>query len=189
MTRARAHSCGWRGRLGRALAAIPGLLGLLVVASGCAQNAILELEIDLPQRPSDTPIFAFVQARRGDTHPFESDWGGDDLPAVELLPDQRHTTTMSLIADEDGFDAHLKVRFCGSPKCTDIADGRAPARWYRIEHPFYVGERTFWQVSIAAVPTTPDGALEEVDRCAIRGCIEGTLSSYCDAAGRHFCAQ
>jgi len=169
--------------------------GLAVAAAGCltiaacADNAILEVELDLPPRPSTTPLYAFVQARAADKFPLPDPWGGSDLGAVEL-GDARYVDSISLLTSETNVDVNIKVRFCEDPRCTSIPDDNAPECWFHLEHPFYVGKRTFWSARVAAIPMDGDAHHRTevlVDRCQIRGCVEGDLSDYCRVDGRHLC--
>lgn len=164
------------------------LAGFGLFASGCAQNAALELKILLPPAPTDgSQVFVLIQPRSAADNPFEDEWRGDDLEAIELVPGDTYPDHVSVMSTEDATDLNLKVRFCASPNCTDIEDDTAPELWYALGHPFYIGERTSWSTTISEIPTERDTAPEEVDRCQIEGCVDGPLSSYCRGDGRHLC--
>ncbi len=81
----------------------------------------------------------------------------------------------------------MKVRFCVNPTCTDIADDMAPERWFALEHPFYLGERTSWTATISEVPSGRDTAPFIAPRCVIEGCADAELGSYCHPDDTHLC--
>lgn len=165
-------------------------LVLAASLSGCVQNAALELEITLPPGPaSGPPVYALTQPRSS-TNPFTDDWlASDDPDAIELSPDGPTVDHISVLSHDDTIDLHLKVRFCSTPACSVIADDGAPEARYILDHPFYIGKRTYWTTTIDAIPTMT-GAPIEVDKCVIRGCIEGVLGSYCrDGTDRHVCEE
>jgi hypothetical protein len=156
--------------------------------AGCAQNAALEITLDLPPGPSDgTTVYVLTQPRSAAENPFTDEWRGDDLPAIELMPGMAIEDQISVLSTDDSTDLNLKVRFCANENCTAIEDDMAPERWYALEHPFYIGERTYWSVSIPTIPTMRDTEPTPVEMCDIRGCVDGDLSSYCRVDGRHLC--
>lgn len=156
--------------------------------AGCAETGVLELQLMLPPKPAgDTePLFALVQVRRSAAHPFEVDWVGQDLTAVELgsTPILQQT---SVIGRDPALDLHIKVRFCRAPSCDALVDASAPEVWLALEHPFYVGRRTAWATCIDAVPSARPLQPLTIDRCEIRGCTAGSSSTYCSSDGQHFC--
>jgi len=173
-------------------------LGILCAAlSGCGQNAVLELTIDLP--PLETgewcddpdyvgmaPRFAFVQPRASD-NPFSDEWPPDDLPPIELGT-ARIEDHVSVVTDDTSLDVHLKIRFCHGEACGVFCDATSPEHWFVLEHPFYEGHRTSYEIVINSIPTMRPAEPEVVERCRIRGCLTGTpLGSYCTMDGRHVC--
>jgi len=176
--------------LPKTLTALTALAALAsgLFASGCAQNAALEIAIDLPAGPGDgSRVFVLVQPRKAADNPFEDEWRGDDLEAVELMDGESFTDNVSVMSTDDTTDLNLKVRFCASPNCTAIEDDTAPELWYALQHPFYIGERTSWDVEILAIPAERDTAPELIEKCDIKGCVDGPLSSYCRMDDRHLC--
>ena len=132
------------------------LIALAALAMvGCAQNAILELQVELPAAPPDDgtgkPWFAQIQVRRSSDHPFEIPWTGGDLTSVELGAAPQWDC-ISVQSFDEAIDLNVRVRFCRSSNCLDIDDGRRRERWYEVEHPFYIGRRTYWRTSITEVP-------------------------------------
>jgi hypothetical protein len=164
------------------------LILLLSFGSGCAQNSALEVSIDLPPGPTDgTSTFVLIQPRSAAENPFMDEWRGDDLDAVELLPGERLVDEVSVLSTDDTINLHLKVRFCSSPSCTAIEDDMAPERWFKLTHPFYIGQTTSWDTMIPVVPADRDTTETCIVKCQIQGCVDGVLSSYCRVDGRHLC--
>jgi hypothetical protein len=159
---------------------------MAISLGSCASTAVLELQLMLPARGDGAPNFGLVQVRRASENPFEVDWVGTELEAVEL-GDAPTRVQLSVVTSAPDTDVHVKVRFCRSPGCDSIEDGGAPELWYSLERPLYLGRRTSWATCIAEVPADPPQAIE-VDRCEIRGCLAGGSStSYCVASGAHLC--
>lgn len=174
----------------KSLTALTALAALAsaFLAAGCAQNAALEIAIELPAGPADgSRVFVLVQPRKAADNPFEDEWRGDDLAAVELLEGESFVDNISVMSTDDTTDLNLKVRFCASPNCTAIEDDTAPELWYALQHPFYIGERTSWGVEIFEIPLARDTEPDVVEKCQIKGCVDGPLSSYCRMDERHLC--
>jgi hypothetical protein len=164
-------------------------IGLVALGCGPEPNAILEVELLLPPRAEpSTTRFAYVQFRRADGHPFELDWERSDRDGVELS-DVSTPADISIFTTEPNVDVHLRIRFCQQPTCGAIGDDLSPELWYALEQPFYEGHRTSWGTTITDEPMGRPTAPEVVDRCMIRGCVDGETSTYCDLGGRHFCEQ
>ena len=160
---------------------------LAALASACAENAVLEVQVMLPAAPAGVtaPVYGVLEVRRASTHPHDVVWAEGDPDGVELGP-ERVLIQRSVIGREEDVDLHVKVRFCASPACNAIGDDTAPELRYVLEHPFYIGRRTAWATCIEAVPATTADP-DVVDLCEIHGCIEGAGSSnFCDG-DQHFC--
>jgi len=166
-----------------------GALLLLVLAplSGCASDGVLELSLDLPPNPDPDRIYAFTQARDAADNPILDEWRDDaDLDGIELGT-ARTEDQISLRSVQGGIDVNVKVTFCATPRCTDLSDATAPQLLYTLKSPVYVGSRTRYTLTIAALPTTRDPRVTEVDKCDVAGCVGGELRSYCRGDGTHFC--
>lgn len=187
-----------RRRPPRALVAVA--LALAVAgASGCAQNAIFELTLDLPERPAalpaGTPMYAFPQLRAGTAEAFMDRWAGQDpLTGVELQPGERTTMQISVIGNSDieTRPLRLKTQFCVDPRCNGFGDDRgAPIQCVEFERVFYVGKFTSYTHAIATVPTSidcPVAGVLPIGRCDIRGCRDGDTANFCRLEdGTHFC--
>lgn len=181
--------------------------------SGCVQNAVLEIEVELPERPvgegaacvlpADCDVaaglacvegscapraFVQIQPRDAADNPFEDDWVGGDLETVELLAGERIIDMVSVVTTNVDADVNVKVRFCTTRTCSALEDAMAPERRFQLQHPFYVGERTLWVADIPDVPASFDSVPTVIDRCDIRGCVGGgDLTDYCRLDGRHVC--
>ncbi|HJL18596.1 MAG TPA: hypothetical protein RMH99_23245 [Sandaracinaceae bacterium LLY-WYZ-13_1] len=132
----------------RARVALAALL--LALVPGCAQNAIFELQIELPPAPSGEEWYAVVDARDS-SWPFDTPWLGPGGETFELGP-SRQWACLSVQSFDQTLDLHVRVQFCRSPDCLALEDGVLRERWYTIEHPFYIGRRTYHRASIDAVP-------------------------------------
>lgn len=175
-------------------------LALIAVLSlGCARNAFLELEIDLPKNDWPDERHAVVQIVSGEV-PFEQQWaGGDPIPATKLS-----TAPTPLKVSVEGTEdtetkpIRVKVRFCKDPSCSKLGDDVAPEVWLQVDRAFYIGERTSYTWNIACIPNVkgqtdppPVCALTQrsqttVPKCKVAGCRSGVTSEYC-SGGKHFC--
>lgn len=169
------------------------LAAAILAAPSCGgeANAILELEIALPPAPPGETIYVLTQARRADRFPFVgADWRAGEDPAPIRLETTATRDHISLeTVGDDELDLNVRVRFCTDPGCAALSDDieRAPQAWFTLEHPFYLGHRTFFELSVPTIPTTPPDAEQPVERCAIRGCVDGVSTTYCRMDGSHLC--
>lgn len=171
-------------RLAFALLAL-ALLPLL--AGACAApEAILEVRLTLPAGDPATPRFALAQVRRGQDGIFEAEWLGDDALDPLFLTQDPIDDLISIQTDDVDMPVALRVTFCESPTC-DGELPRAPQAWFLFQQPFHAGERTEWVGAIDEL--TDDPAVQLVERCDIRGCVDAQLEldTYCDEDGRHRC--
>ena len=170
----------------------------LAIALGCGQeNAVLEMYVELPAAEAGGPQHALIQVRNADDFPFEvTEWiDTDELGTVPLGggPTEDHVSIESIGGDD--FDLNVRIRWCVSVGCSEPADDptRALSSCVRLEHPFYLGERTEVRleglsIADATVGTCGESSVTIVDRCAIRGCVGGDPSgTYCRADGSHLC--
>lgn len=178
------------------------LIALAIVASGCARNAILELELELPPNPAGAQVYAVVQAR-GDLG-FDEIWSDAPLegiplsractrtdpapPCADRMLDPQCSAVISLIGDGDDLarPLHVRVRFCEDPTCSAPADATAPEHRVDIERGFYLGRYTQARVCVDEAPTVTNAVPEVIERCEVR-CREGTAAMYCRLDGTHFC--
>lgn len=139
-----------------------------LLAAACAQNAFLELSLHLPSRPSGQEWFAQVLAADESSYPFDVEtWGITPLPAVPLGTEPQWSC-MSIQTHDATMNLNVAVRFCRSSDCADDA---APERLYRLEHPFYIGSRTYYEIDIPSLPPTTCASAED---CELGVCIAGT---------------
>ncbi|MFK8001828.1 MAG: hypothetical protein AB8H86_19690 [Polyangiales bacterium] len=167
-----------------------------VLAVGCVDNSILELEIDLPPQPAEVSeqVYAFVQIRSSRMSSFATDWlsAGEDPDGFALGP-ERATQTISVVAEPRDYDEDLLLRvvYCVSPRCSSLGDDTAGERRLVIEHPFYDGQRTRvrWSVGDYTPVVIPEE--ETVGVCQVEGCRAGDgLADYCYVRTQdHFCSR
>ncbi|HBQ11000.1 MAG TPA: hypothetical protein DEF51_07410 [Myxococcales bacterium] len=135
-----------RARAAVAALALSGLLG------GCAQNAIMELQIELPPAPAgSSETFAYIQvATPAGGFDFDVEWGdtGFSFP----LTATRQWACVSVVSGDPTVDVNARIRYCSDPECLDVADGNAPESRVAIESPLYIGRRTFVTVGVPQVP-------------------------------------
>ena len=161
---------------------------IVLFALGCARNAVLELEIDLP--PGPTSRYAVVQFENQDSE-FTASWGRTGSWAGTPLTASRQTVRYSVVTEAVQNRVRIKVNFCTTADCSAIDDApdRVPALWYELERAFYRGRETHWLLTVMAPPIDPPAAAIEVTRCEIAGCISAPPSTgnYCRFDGTHFC--
>jgi hypothetical protein len=159
------------------------LISTLLLA-GCGGDAdvvaSLELRVDLPAAGAATHALVEVGPELGG--PFDTGFPEAPLASV-ALGSSRMEDAISVLTGDAALDVKVRVRFCGDAAC---ADATAPAQRFILRDPFYAGERTFYRI-FAEDPSIDVPDPVEVDRCQIRGCVEGDLSTYCDGTGMHFC--
>jgi hypothetical protein len=169
--------------------------------AGCGQNAVLELELDLPKNPGASTRYAVVRVASG-ASPFDEAWQGDDaLPPFALDPSAASVQRVSLdgSSDVEGAPVRVKVRFCRDPSCSALGDDTAPEVRLQIDRAFYAGKRTSYTWSIACVPNvagqtdtplcaTPQRGETDATKCEVAGCRTGVAHSYC-VGEKHFCEQ
>jgi hypothetical protein len=170
--------------------------------TGCAQNAVLELELDLPQSPSPaTTRYAVVRVVTGDVS-FDEEWQGDpQLPPFALDPSAKTVQRVSLdgSSDVESAKVRVKVRFCRDPNCAAIGDDTAPEVRLQLARAFYAGKRTSYAWSIPCVPNvagqtdtpvcaTAQRGETDVTKCEVAGCRSGVARSYC-VGDKHFCEE
>ena len=78
------------------------MIALAALSVSCADNAILEIELDLPANTSGSPTYAFVQTRSADTIDFSVGWGGSDAPDGFLHAEPTHPAAIAFV--ESGGD-------------------------------------------------------------------------------------
>lgn len=163
---------------------------LCLLAVGCVDNAILELEVDLPPNTTDETLYAFLQTRSSVMSDFEEEWATQGLLDGFELGTEPTTQAISIVADPTDYpgDALFRLTFCGTPRCDGIGDDvRAQVRLV-VEHPFYSLARTRARWTVPTLPEMTIETPERIERCQVEGCREGTTSSYCrEGDGTHFC--
>lgn len=172
-----------------------GLALFLIASCGCARNAILEVDVELPAARGEAN-FARVELNvdeLGET-PFDVEWGAPPLEPVALGAGPS-LLDASVVAEGYAGDVLARVRFCKSPTCDDLTTPRDPQAEvrFRVERPLYVGNRTGVALRIPEVPATPSMPPRDcemvpagqptwacvIERCDVRGCQSGDGLSFC----------
>lgn len=148
---------------------------LALLASACAENAVLELQVQLPAAPSGGPWYAQTQVRRAAGNGFDAVWMGSDPRTTELGPTPQWDC-VSVQSGDETIDLNVRVRFCHEDDCLGFGDDTAPERRFTIERPFYIGRRTYWSTTILSVPQ----CTADTD-CAVGRCIDGQCGCALDA--------
>ena len=156
---------------------------LLLLATGCAENAILELDIVPPE--AGTATLLNVQVLSSDE---ELDAPQDLGSGTERFVLGNDPTHLHVVADGPEIERPLLIGVwtCAGETCSDEEQG--PTQLLRVERAFYLGEYTHLDLNLRGRPLT---GVVEVSRCAVQGCgIADT--SYCwDDGGvqRHYCER
>jgi hypothetical protein len=171
-------------------------LALALFLAGCAENAVLELQVTLPPAPApasedDDPWYAQVQVRRSSAAFVEDGfWSGTDPRAIQL-GESRQVDCISVVSHDDTVSLNVRVNFCRSPDCDSDDRARVPELRYSLEHPFYIGRHTYWHTTIDRVPecATDDDCTRGVCLSADRRCGCATTADCCPAGEpcRHEC--
>jgi len=151
------------------------VLAVALLGSGCAQNAMFELQVQLPANPPGETWFAQIQVRDQNGHSFSIPWMGGDVPTVALGSEARWDC-ISVESLDPTVSLHVRVRFCHSEDCLDLEDGDPPERLYSFEAPFYIGSRTYYRVTVPRIPS----CTSSLD-CAVGVCIEDRCGCSIDA--------
>lgn len=170
---------------------------LIALAAGCTENAILEVEMDLPYDGAQERRFAVVQAVDGERFPsFDEPWFAQtesfDLADREACAREPSTTPSCNVRFHVATDRaplralHVRIRFCESPACATDEPDLVPELRYHIERPLHRGQVTRWTPSagpfvaprdVARVPARQPVARAPVElvvcACEIAGCWEG----------------
>lgn len=156
--------------------------------AGCAENAVLELVIELPPAPADDgtglPWFGVVQIDRATEAAFTTRRESGDRGAQPLeLGAVPQSDCISAETGDESMDVEIRVRFCREPDCLNFLDDDSPERYYRLEHPFYIGRRTFWSTQIDRVLECSTDTDCGVGRCVGGVCGCSVDSDCCPSGG------
>jgi len=160
-------------------------LAVLVLTTGCTQNAYFELQVELPANPpGETDWYAQIQVRDQTGHAFDVNWMGGDLPTVPLEA-SRHWECISVQGLDPSVSLNVRVRFCQDPRCLEFVDASAPERLYSFETPFHIGARTYYRVEIPEVPICAESDCAETPgTCNVERC---SCTSDADCGGGYRC--
>ena len=168
-------------------------LAVALSSLGCADNAILDVDLVLPMATAEARV-AVLDVRPASGFDFEGGiWQESDVyPPLETELGASTTTVVgSVPAEHIEQDVLVRVRFCGEEACA----ASAPAVCFRLERPFHAGEVSTFHAEITSIPpSTPSGSVcaispTTITRCEI-GCagVGPTMGAdYCRADGSHTC--
>ncbi len=151
-----------------------------LLSSGCAQNAILEITIDMPAADPLRPNLV-VQALSGEAD-FSNDWPQSQLTGIPLDTTEANLVEVGIEGSGDDLlrELNVRLRFCEDPECHAIADGDPPEVWLTFERAFYQAEYTSYEVSLMPPPTMAPSSPTVIGKCAVFGCVEGSSETgYC----------
>lgn len=147
------------------------LASSMVILLGCADNALLDVEIDLPPAAD---VVAVVEARPASSYDFDATWAPTDAyPAARFPLDAAATSlaAVSILAETPTQNVLLQVRFCNHGVCDDAS----PTLCYSLDRPFHQGRRSRYRDMVTTIPSAvPVGGVcslppRLIDRCEI-GC-------------------
>ncbi len=162
--------------------------------AGCAQNAILELTVQVPTATdvgapgARFAVLNFANTRDSLTGTFPGSATGTE-EAIPLPADATEEVRISVIGDERLDRAlFVAVRYCVSETCSNVSpiDPNLDLRQLRVvryERAFWPGE--YSQHTLPLGPLTA-GEILEIDKCDVFACREGTALSACEG-DLHFC--
>lgn len=180
------------------------LLGVAALGSGCAQNALFELYVEVP--PPVAIGTGTVEARFARVFMLPGSVSSDQLwdgPRSRIVPltasAQRIglTVTRGIAAERDPIS--VRVAYCAAESDCESGD---PTDW--LGHEDFVFDRVFYtaRVTCFSLPLSDtnltDGLTLETDTtvigaCEVGGCVDAPLDTtvFCGEPGRpdtHFCA-
>lgn len=176
---------------------ILALVALLALA-GCAENAILELTVELPDAATagaPGATFALVQVAVGRSDDPRSLFRvGSTSDASFALSSAPSTERMSVVAGGADLTEPLTVRvvYCRERGCLPRDEDRVA--YFEIERAFYQGRYTQVDLLVlTALSTLADPAtVTRIERCDVEGCREGNPTTWCEVTlpdAPHFCEQ
>ncbi len=164
----------------------------IALMTGCADNAVFDLEITLP--PSSAPTTIELDVRPGGTEGFDVDWAPTSaFPTArfELAGDRPTRVLESIVAESIEQDALVRIRFCPPAGCAGLAGDAAPVTCLRFERPFHRGVRSIYRSTLGEEPPPPAPGQfcsqppRTVTRCEV-GCGDG---DWHDVPTNGFCIE
>ena len=176
---------------------------VLSLASGCALNAVLEVDMLLPYDPGrDERPIALVEVSTTRPPPLVDGLGGwneewrEEERVFNLASGENPCAAegrncnvrFSVVTENIDVEfIYIKVTFCRAEDCTELGEASNPAFWgFVLERPFYRESRTRWSPTredglfVLPLDRQPPLPIPEVDpppfvvdRCSIEGCARG----------------
>ncbi len=172
--------------------------------TGCANNAIFELQVILPAVMQPIPTAPQITHVKMQIQPGPSVWG--DSWAVTstqtvgpiALTGVDQEITIDVEGDGDHLDGAVDVRilYCSSDDCGNSVS----ERWFEFRRPFFKGKVTNYRIEAALTTTglevsddegTEPPPAQVIDKCQVAGCVDTNgefLANYCDN-GVHWCER
>lgn len=175
------------------------IVAAALMLTGCAQNAILEVELDLPASNAAAADvrYVVVQGRSGEVD-FATEWAGGGIAGgLELAPASQ-TVVVGIEADDSNEitdPLSLRIRYCRDETCTDPGDDDVQEVRVRIARAFYQGEYTELAKDLITLPpvmactSCPVEGPIDIEKCDVRGCREGDTAYNCTGDDVHFCEE
>lgn len=182
------------------------LASLALASVGCAQNALLELYIEVPPPilVTDGPMRMATHVRLAvvaDEADPSTDISGSDSAVIPLraglTPTDEAWLGVTLVRGVAPETNPTTVRIIYCPSATECdRDSRVGFQDIVIDRAFYTGRRTCYAHFLTdedyadglALPTAQD----HVTSCAIGGCTDADFMespNFCDTGGSHFCLE
>lgn len=160
-------------------------LALALGLAGCAENAILEIELTLPSLTLACGAGrAAIEARippEGSCF-FDQEWLDGDSAVIALEPSERaHVISVLARGADVTRPLCLRVRGCPTETCPPPEVTIGPRAEIEIERPFFVGRYT--RVALGAIELCADST-RVVPPCEVT-CADAPAS--CDPASPHPC--
>ena len=170
----------------RAIPIVALLTGALLGA-GCAENAILELDLVAPPSSAAETVLNVQLLSTEEAVAAPENLGS---PVQRFVLDAE-PTQISVVASGDDIARPLYVGVwtCADMACAAADDPQAPTRLFRLERAFYLGQYTHLDLDLRREPLT---GVVEISRCRVQGCGVAD-GDYCyadpDGTARHFCER
>lgn len=166
-------------------------LALLIalVASGCAEDGILELDLVLPSAADACGATQVgVEARippEGSCF-FDQEWLDGDHAVLALEPiEVRHRVSVVATAEDVARPLCLRVRACNADACPPPEVTIGVRAEIAIERAFYLGQYT--ALELGPIDLCADSRTD-VGKCEVEGCAAGApRDTFCTSEGRHLC--
>lgn len=144
------------------------LLPLALLLTGCAENALLELTLLMPDEGvagAPRAVLDFAEDRA--TEPDDVRFLESLRASLRLPPDGDPEQYVTVVAGDDPTaPLWISVRYCNDPGCQGAGDDLATRQLVRYERPFWPGRRSRATLTLPA----PGADVERLDLCQVIAC-------------------